>query len=101
MKNLGSYKFLALLIVISLIAASVFSYSYIITNINHICTDKACRPCEQISYWSNSLRLISGVLLSIFIVFSFFVLCVSNNWKQKYPKNQVNSLVLLKVKLNN
>ncbi|MCL1872540.1 MAG: hypothetical protein FWF85_00290 [Clostridiales bacterium] len=101
MKNLGGNKFVALLIIISLIAVSIFSYGYIITNINHICHDKACKPCEQITYWSNSLRLISGVLLCIFVTFSFSTPILTTNGKQKYSIKHINNPVMLKVKLNN
>jgi len=101
MKNLCDNKFFSLVIIISLIAASLFSYGYIMSSMDHICTDKICQACAQITLWIGSLRLIGSAIVWLSIIINFLNAIFSFNLQQKCFKNQINNLVWLKVKLNN
>jgi hypothetical protein len=100
MKHIYGNRFFALLFIVSLIIVSLFSYGLIMANMDHDCADKACKTCVQITYWINNLRLISSAIIWTLIILSFLNLTFFFNLQQKYFKNQLNSLVWLKVRLN-
>lgn len=89
-------KIIAVIIMLCILSAALFSVFFITSHADHQCHGKACSTCQQIEQYANFFNYVTGFCFILYWIFSLtdlFIHSVKGN-------PSFNNLVGMKIRLN-
>lgn len=93
-------RWIALLLVLAVCFAMLFSAYYVLAAANHDCTEDNCPICRQISLCENTLKTLGLEVAASVVAIALTYSVATVLWQPKDNLDQV-TLITLKVKLSN